>query len=177
MNEIKVIDNFCNKELFEKLQSVNGRRIPWEFDEILSYDNEFDDQICDKNFNHQYVFNLYELEEGAQHPYFQLIKPILDKLQARCLMRAKINAISRENEIIIHGFHQDFVFLNSPEGLNNIYSAILYLNTNNGFTVFQNGKRVESVANRMVIFPAKYKHSSTTCTDTIRRMSLNIVYF
>jgi hypothetical protein len=59
MNEIKIVDNFCDKELFEKLLSVNEGNIPWRFGIVQSYDDEFIDQICDKNYNHQYIHTVY----------------------------------------------------------------------------------------------------------------------
>ena len=32
-------------------------------------------------------------------------------------------------------------------------TSILYMNTNNGYTIFENGDKVESVENRLVTFP------------------------
>ena len=53
------------------------------------------------------------------------------------LVRCKVNSICREEEIVVHGFHTDMEY---PEehstGLDGMKTAILYLNTNNGFTCF-----------------------------------------
>ena len=56
-------------------------------------------------------------------------------------------------------------------------TAILYLNTNNGGTAFQDTDEfVKSVANRCVIFPENTKHAGVWCTDKKLRFVLNINY-
>jgi len=53
----------------------------------------------------------------------------------------------------------------------------LYVNTNNGYTKFEDGTKVESVANRLVTFPANMKHKGTSCTDEKIRVVINFNYF
>ena len=55
-------------------------------------------------------------------------------------------------------------------------TSILYMNTNNGYTEFQNGAIVESIENRMVVFPAEMKHRGTSCTDEKIRVVINFNY-
>ena len=173
MSEIQVIDNFLSEEIFERLEVIFDSGVPWVFSEVLDNDN----LICDQKYNYQYVHGVYTKQEPVSR-YFDNIIPFLTKLDARALVRCKVNSICREEEIVVHGFHTDMEY---PEdhstGLDGMKTAILYLNTNNGFTVFENGTKIESVANRCVIFPAHYKHSGTTCTDVHRRLALNLVYF
>jgi hypothetical protein len=52
-------------------------------------------------------------------------------------------------------------------------TLILYMNTNNGYTEFEDGMKVESVANRIVSFPEETKHRGTSCTDEKIRMVIN----
>ena len=47
------------------------------------------------------------------------------------------------------------------------------MNTNDGYTEFENGHRVESVANRVVIFDSNIKHTGVSCTDEKRRVVIN----
>jgi hypothetical protein len=54
--------------------------------------------------------------------------------------------------------------------------AIIYINTNDGFTCFKDGAKVESIENRCIIFPGNLMHSGSTCTDSPLRMVLNINY-
>ena len=56
-------------------------------------------------------------------------------------------------------------------------TAIYYVNTNNGYTEFEDGSRVESIENRLVTFPSYMKHTGTTCTDQKRRIVINFNYY
>ena len=50
------------------------------------------------------------------------------------------------------------------------------MNTNNGYTKFEDGTKVESVANRLVTFPASMMHTGTSCTDKKIRIVINFNY-
>ena len=52
-------------------------------------------------------------------------------------------------------------------------TAVFYLNTNNGSTLFQNGKRVHSKSNRILIFDGHQKHCGVDCTDEGFRLVVN----
>jgi len=85
------------------------------------------------------------------------------------LLKAKINLTPKTNTVYEHGFHTD---IKEPD----VLTAIYYLNTNNGYTAFRDGSKIESIANRMVIFDGSTEHSGTTCTDADSRLVLNINY-
>ena len=55
-------------------------------------------------------------------------------------------------------------------------TAIFYVNTNDGYTEFEDSTRVESVANKIVIFDSKLKHRGTTCTNQKTRVVINLNY-
>ena len=94
--------------------------------------------------------------------------PLLDKLDARCLIRIKANLYPNTEILHEHSMHTDYDFSHS--------AAILSLNTCNGYTKFEDGTKVESVANRLVTFPQKMKHTGTTCTDEPFRSVINLNY-
>ena len=50
------------------------------------------------------------------------------------------------------------------------------MNTNDGYTIFDNGTMINSVKNRLITFPAKMKHAGTSCTDQKRRVVINFNY-
>ena len=52
-----------------------------------------------------------------------------------------------------------------------------YLNTNDGYTVFEDGTQIESVKNRILIFKTSLKHTGTNCTDQKRRVLINFNYY
>ena len=51
------------------------------------------------------------------------------------------------------------------------------MNTNNGYTIFEDGTKVESVANRLLTFHGNTKHAASSCSDQHRRVVLNINYY
>ena len=55
-------------------------------------------------------------------------------------------------------------------------TAIFYINTNNGYTLFKDGTKVDSVQNTMLIFDGSLDHCGVSCTDQKRRIVLNINY-
>ena len=69
----------------------------------------------------------------------------------------------QQPEKIQHGFHHD---------VDNCITAIYYVNTNNGKTVFENGMEVDSVGNRLFVFDSNEEHTGTTSTDTYKGVLL-----
>ena len=56
-------------------------------------------------------------------------------------------------------------------------TAVFYINTNNGYTEFENGVRVNSVANRVCIFDSHLKHRGTTHSEgSNQRIVVNFNY-
>ena len=96
-----------------------------------------------------------------------------EKLNIVSLVRAKINLLHKTETIIEHHSHIDIE--NPP---NDLKTAILYLNTNNGYTKFETGEKVDSVANRLITFKGSTKHFGTTnsCAAPYR-VVLNLNYF
>mgnify|MGYP003112723252 FL=1 len=96
-----------------------------------------------------------------------------EKLGIVSLVRAKVNLLPRATEVIEHEAHIDIA--NPPS---NLKTAILYLNTNNGYTKFETGEKITSKENTLVIFDAKTKHSGTTNScDAPYRLVFNLNYF
>ena len=78
----------------------------------------------------------------------------------------------RTDNIVEHGYHIDFI--KKPKDL---YTSILYLNTNNGYTKFKKGVIVNSLRNRLIKFPNEKEHTGSTnnCEEPYR-LVLNINY-
>ena len=71
-------------------------------------------------------------------------------------------------------WHYDFTGDGYP--VENMETAIYYVNSNNGYTEV-NDCKVESVANRMVFFPSNTKHRGVNATNVKARYVINFNYF
>ena len=94
---------------------------------------------------------------------------ILNKIEVKALIRVKANLYTYAGTQIEHGFHRDQTY--SHKG------AILTINSNNGYTLFKDGTKIESIENRLLLFDPSEEHSSATCTDSAKRINININYF
>ena len=99
------------------------------------------------------------------------LAPIIHHPEINCqyLIRIKANCNPRSDRIIKHGFHIDTT--------TKCTTAIFYVNSNNGYTEFEDGTKVESIENRFVTFPSHLQHTGTTCTDQKRRIVINFNYY
>jgi len=99
----------------------------------------------------------------------QIIAPLVDKLKPSAVLKAKANLQWQRDTIIEDPLHVDFRDVQAT-------TSILYMNTCNGYTHFEDGSKVHSVANRMVTFPTQTLHAGTNCTDNISRVVINFNY-
>jgi hypothetical protein len=168
---MKVIDNFLLPEAFQYVQSqLLSPAWPWYFQNHVDYAKE--NENLEKS---QFCYQLYRNHtwQGAGE---SIVTPFLHRLKAVALVRVKANLQVRTETRKQNNFHVDL--LNPDhEPYENLLTAIYYVNSNDGVTVFEDGTEVESVANRMVVFPSKTKHTGTTCTDQKRRVVVNFNFF
>jgi hypothetical protein len=163
---IEVIDDFLDIQSFKKIDDMffRNKEFPWFVNGVV-------DNKDYKQFTH-----MFHIAHKPNSYYFDNLIPIFDKLKAKALIKVKANYLWRTEKIIEHGFHTDTAqHIQNNEV--NWKTSIFYINTNNGYTKFENGKKVLSKANRLVIFPANVKHTGTTCTDKEERIVLNINYY
>ena len=97
---------------------------------------------------------------------FDLIYPFIEILEVKRLIQVKANLTVRTNNIIEHGYHTDHPYKDAK-------TAVFYVNDNDGYTKFETGAYVESVANRLVIFDSQIQHTGTTCTNQFGRFVVN----
>ena len=133
----------------------------------------FNDFIIDRNkteglSNYQFTHTFYK-EFQVWSPNFPLLENLISQLKVKSLVRIKLNLSHRTDTTIKSSFHCDTDF--------DCTTSILYINTNNGYTEFENGEKIDSVENRLVTFPSNMKHLGTTCTNQKRRIVLNLNYF
>ena len=171
-----ITDNFLEQSVFEDMQNIFMRGdLPWWYrDFTVDYPEEGD-------YDFQFVHMLYLPEnfyQTSDELFDKICKPVIEKISPMSIYRIKANLTTRAPENMGSDFHIDIDNLkNNPEKLKQWTTAIFYINTNNGYTEFEDGTRVESVANRIVNFPANLKHRGTRCTDQKIRIVINFNYF
>ncbi len=168
---IKIIDNFLDQNDFDNIKNLlMGTSFDWRFQSsILRSDYKYKTS-CDENNNYQFIHCFYNFLQPTSD-YYNCLFPFFhqNKLNPKALVRVKANLNPRTDKNVIHGYHCDLDFL--------CKTAVYYVNSNNGFTIFSNGKKVESVENRIVIFNSNLMHSGATCTDEKTRVVINFNYF
>jgi len=164
---IEVIDNFLKEEDFVKIEeSFLSSDIPW-----YHYDFKVSPDESEKNifYESQMVHLIYN-EMTPSHMY-PLIIPAVRKLKVASLIKAKANLTSAWHKVEKFSVHTDNPY-------NNCKTSILYVNSNNGKTEFpETNESIESVRNRMVIFPSGTPHLGTTHTDSKIRVVINFNFF
>ena len=163
---MEIIDNFLPQDQFDLL--VN-QCYSLEFrinNGVITGENDGDKH--DWQLSHWFYQLPYEINNNTMF----MMTDILRILDPAILTRAKLNINYNTETIIEHGYHHDC----DKSQMHIFESAVFYLNTNDGYTKFEDGSKVESVANRIVKFPASIKHTGSSCTNAKYRMVLNLLY-
>lgn len=175
---IKIYDNFLEEKDFAILQNtMMGFAFPWFYNEKTSnkyMDNQtfFRDDKSDATDNDYQFTHAFYQDFQIMSNYFSIIDPILIKINPSSIMRIKANLTTKTDRSMIYGLHVDK--LNAPE---NLKSAVYYVNTTNGPTVFEDGTEVESIENRLLVFDTNMVHSAASQTDTKTRVVVNLNFY
>ena len=159
---MKTIDNFLEFEAYLQLVKViMETKFPWNFVNGKS-------EIRDGDFQFTHLF----VDDGGKiiSPYYKILFPILKKMNPEKIYRIKANLTTKKETNHKSLMHTD-------TKLDDIKTAVYYCNSNNGSTLFQNGKRIDSKANRIVIFDGHQKHCGVDCTDEKIKVVINFNYF
>ena len=158
----KIINNFLEKDQFLNLQNIiTSDSFPWYLVKGIN-------TIGDNQY--QLVHSIYKAYE-VNSVFFNNLKPLIEKLNAKALIRIKANFIPKTNKIIEHGYHTDFKNIKNK-------TAVYYINSNNGYTKFKKDKFISnSEENKILIFDSNELHTGTSCTDVDYRIVININYF
>ena len=161
--EYELTDNFLSEEEFEQVKStmMNDSNLPWYFNSYVLSKEE--DMGKAWQFTHTF-FNHWRWQSN----YADGISPLIEKINPKAWLRIKANLGIQSAEIKEQGWHTDYDF--------DCTTAVFYLNDNDGYTIFEDGTRVESKANRLVEFNSQNKHSGTTHTNTLMRVVINLNY-
>jgi hypothetical protein len=158
MSDIKIIDNFLDKKLFEEIQNILlSSEFAWYYNKDMNF--EGDNKIY---FTHK----IYESPIYFSNKFY-LFKNVLNKINPKSLLRIKGNLYVKEKQKTKHNDHVDYTFKHK--------GCLFYINNNNGETYFGKEK-VLPKENRMVFFDPSKKHSSSSCDDSNIRITINFNY-
>lgn len=167
----EILDNFLDQNDFLNLQeSLFETHFPWYFQQGVSYQHDLNtDYLHNYQFTHLFFNAVNANDSFSRSHFFPILEPLIKKINPTALLRVKANLIPVTAERIIHQMHVDLDI--------KCKTAIFYVNTNNGATIFQSGEEVASIGNRLMIFDSTQKHTSSSCTDKKVRCVININYF
>jgi hypothetical protein len=194
LNDITIVDNFLEDDSYQKIYSlVTSGPFTWIRGSVLMKKTEDinpdfcyyqDEEMYNVQMMHVIYRNLdpYSKEKSlivagknksinliTETEYMRVFVPLLSKIKPEILTRMKVNMTFNWGKQIFSGYHID-----ESKYVDNGMVGIYYLNTNNGYTQFENGQIVNSVANRMLFFPMNMYHSCVTATDVSNRFVINM---
>ncbi len=120
------------------------------------------------------LYNAHPGHNSVLSMYTQYIAPaIVDYLKTvdslKTLLRMRVNFFPYTKEVYEHEPHTDHEF--------SCKAAILYLNTCDGFTRLEDGTKIDSIENRILLFDPSTPHNSTTTSNAKGRFNINCTYF
>ncbi len=185
-HKVEVYDNCLDNEVFKKIQTeLLSDRFAWFYNEIIVPSelailkgSPIEGRDTDLGV-YRFVHRFYMVLSGYIFSWpteTKLITPALQILDPRAWVRVDASLGYPTTEHACGGWHYD---INDGNKLPDprIKSAILYFNTNNGYTLFETGDKIKSVENRLIIFPCDIFHTGVTQTDTKTRVLLNFNFF
>ena len=126
--------------------------------------------------NYQFVHVFFAFHSCSGTPVHKVSKsidiliPLVNKISFVALHRIKANLEPIKPKRSYSDFHYDV-------NCSTMTTGIYYINTNDGYTEFETGEKIMSVANRFVKFPSNIMHRGVSQVDTKVRCVLNLNYF
>jgi len=160
--EYKIIDNFLLEDEFKIFEKrITEHAFPWYFNTEVNHSQ--DEKDLSFYLTHLVYYNSVPLSD-----IFKDFNIILDKINLKSLIRIKINCYPSSHKIREHSSHVDYPFK---------HKGILFsINDCDGYTLLNDGTKIQSKRNRALFFDSSIPHQSTTCTNVQRRMNININY-
>ena len=134
--------------------------------DVYKQETMFQAMVFSRNQLSSLATDFYAKESG-------FINLMTDLLDVKKWWVIRINCTVGQDKSYVGAFHTDS---SNPYLNENMKTAILYLNTNNGGTQFKDGTFVQSKANTLVKFPCKTPHAGVHCTDAKLRYVMNLNY-
>jgi hypothetical protein len=171
-NNVEIINNFLDNESFLEVKKfIMSPRCPWRYLDFIAH-KDGRDSDKDGYFVHSFkdCHPQTLVDRFPESSQFSLLAKLMSKIKKKVkyqnILRIRSSLYPRRYTQKPDPFHVDYDFSHTV--------CIFYLNTNNGYTMFENGEKVPSVENQLVIFDGQQKHCSVIQTDTSARYIINI---
>ncbi len=174
--EYKVIDNFLPRIEFQEVKKniVENYTIDWHYSKHVST-SESKIYVASREKEKEQLWTWYMVHDVYRYsrpksdyfePLYQAFVPKFEELDIfKALTRIKINFYPYTETVREHEMHQDKDW--------HIKAGLFSLNTCDGYTKLEDGTKIDSVENRMLIFDASQLHCSTTTSNTEARYNIN----
>ena len=163
MTNFKVIDNFLNDDDLNDIKD-NLFKSPLYYQKTVAGMND-----SDSYWDYYFSDVLYIHHKPRSDVFDNVYNMFIPKFQKygtfKSLLRIKLNFYPHTETLKEHGPHVDYDF--------SCYGAIFSLNTCDGFTRLNDGTKIDSVENRLLVFDPSLKHNSTTTTNSSGRWNIN----
>ena len=158
----EIRDNLLNNKHLVELDKLIYNNFPW-------YLNK--EQVTGADDGCWLSHILYDEDVPKSDLYIPIVKIFKDYLKYVTLYRLNVNLLLRTETPSVSDFHTDCDWDFKDE--EKLTTAIFYLNTNNGATEFKDGDRIDSIRNRLIVFPANSYHRAIGQTDEAKRIVFN----
>lgn len=157
---MEIIDNVLEPHILKDIRSrLLHDSFPWYV------------ESTNKDADNCYLIHVFQHIDGVCSEFSEITYPILNYIQPKAITRTKANFYDGTLNVEQHEWHKDYDWEHK--------GAIFYLNSNDGYTEFRDGTKVESVENRLLLFDPSVEHRSTSCSvlSAPYRLNMNFNYF
>ncbi len=162
---MKVYKNFLKVEDFNNLkENLTSPHFPWYFNKGVLHKDDGFTQMTHNFFDNQ--------KNYVNSNYFNLLENLINTIKPFILIRIKANLTfpTKKNEST--GLHIDI-----PDAKNyKHFTGLYYVNSNDGYTLFEDGSKNYSIENTYFEFDGLIKHAAVTHTNTPNRIVINFNY-
>jgi hypothetical protein len=164
---MKQIENFLPDNRFKEIQELlMSANFPYFRNEWVGTP---DDITLTSLLTHSLVVDGKKTDSYWHH---LIMQPIINRLSNEHriikVIRSKINLYPYQNEHMKSAYHIDQAEKHKV--------LLLSINTNNGYTEFENGTIFNAIENSAIIFDGHERHRSVSQTDHSAKINININY-
>ena len=160
-----IVNNFLTPEEFNPISKLLlSSTFEWYYTSSVAHR----DSTVEKKSRYFAMTHMFYRDHNFRSSYSNLLDPIIKQLDPKALLRIKANLFPSSSSLHNYPFHIDYPYSHK--------TAIYTINTNNGFTFFEDKTKVGSKENQMLFFDGSKPHASTTCTDQQVRINIGFNY-